>query len=234
MRVWLLYVKQSADCSAASKSLRSSMHSHHLRLLSRSVGRDILVRQQAEGWRTKVIDRLAKDLQTEFPGVEGFSPRSLKYMRSFAEALGPPYGSARPVQRPLHPAMVISVPSSCGAKTRSIQPLAIAPRGMLGTRAVFMNRTIRLFHHICSRDLAAVAQRDPSGVARINCYCLLLVSKGAGCMLARDFDGIAFGLRARLRLIERRALRGLGIVLRVFRFYGLHAGLRFFGRIGHS
>ena len=55
-------------------------------LLYWSVGRDILVRQQAEGWGTKVIDRLAKDLQTEFPGVEGFSPRSLKYMRSFAEA----------------------------------------------------------------------------------------------------------------------------------------------------
>src|SRR6266702_5471061 len=31
-----------------------------------------------------VIDRLAKDLGAEFPGVEGFSPRSLKYMRTFA------------------------------------------------------------------------------------------------------------------------------------------------------
>ena len=29
---------------------------------------------------------MAKALQTEFPGVEGFSPRSLKYIRSFAEA----------------------------------------------------------------------------------------------------------------------------------------------------
>jgi predicted nuclease of restriction endonuclease-like (RecB) superfamily len=55
-------------------------------LLYWSMGRDILVRQQAKGWGTKIIDRLAKDLQTEFPGVEGFSPRSLKYMRSFAEA----------------------------------------------------------------------------------------------------------------------------------------------------
>jgi hypothetical protein len=55
-------------------------------LLYWSVGRDILVRQHAEGWGSKVIDRLAKDLQTEFPGVEGFSPRSLKYIRSFAEA----------------------------------------------------------------------------------------------------------------------------------------------------
>jgi predicted nuclease of restriction endonuclease-like (RecB) superfamily len=30
--------------------------------------------------------RLAKDLGTEFPGVEGFSLRNLRYMRSFAEA----------------------------------------------------------------------------------------------------------------------------------------------------
>ena len=31
-------------------------------LLYWSIGRDILDRQQAEGWGTKVIDRLAKDL----------------------------------------------------------------------------------------------------------------------------------------------------------------------------
>lgn len=51
-----------------------------------SIGRDILVRQQTEGWGTKVIERLARDLGAEFPGVEGFSPRNLKYMRAFAEA----------------------------------------------------------------------------------------------------------------------------------------------------
>lgn len=32
-----------------------------------------------------MIDRLSHDLQIEFSGVERFSPRSLKYMRSFAE-----------------------------------------------------------------------------------------------------------------------------------------------------
>ena len=51
-----------------------------------SIGRDILDRQKVEGWGTKVIERLAKDLGTEFPGIEGFSPRNLKYMRAFAEA----------------------------------------------------------------------------------------------------------------------------------------------------
>ena len=33
-----------------------------------------------------MIDRLARDLQKEFPDMKGFSPRNLKYMRAFAEA----------------------------------------------------------------------------------------------------------------------------------------------------
>ncbi len=46
----------------------------------------ILDRQKREGWGAKVIDRLSVDLQREFPGQQGFSPRNLKYMRAFAEA----------------------------------------------------------------------------------------------------------------------------------------------------
>lgn len=55
-------------------------------LLYWQIGREILARQQAEGWGGKVIDRLAKDLKREFPDMQGFSPRNLKYMRTFAEA----------------------------------------------------------------------------------------------------------------------------------------------------
>lgn len=50
------------------------------------VGRDILERQAAQGWGSKVVDRLSHDLREAFPNVTGFSPRSLKYMRAFAEA----------------------------------------------------------------------------------------------------------------------------------------------------
>ena len=50
------------------------------------IGRLILDRQRLEGWGTKVIDRLSQDLQRGFPGQQGFSPRNLKYMRTFAEA----------------------------------------------------------------------------------------------------------------------------------------------------
>lgn len=50
------------------------------------IGREILERQQEAGWGAKVVDRLAQDLKTEFPDITGFSPRNLKYMRSFGEA----------------------------------------------------------------------------------------------------------------------------------------------------
>ena len=49
-------------------------------------GRDILQRQAAQGWGSKVIDRLGRDLREAFPEMKGFSTRNLKYMRAFAEA----------------------------------------------------------------------------------------------------------------------------------------------------
>jgi predicted nuclease of restriction endonuclease-like (RecB) superfamily len=54
-------------------------------LLYWQIGREILIRQQQQGWGAKVIDKLAKDLRKEFPEMKGFSPRNLKYMRAFAE-----------------------------------------------------------------------------------------------------------------------------------------------------
>ena len=57
-----------------------------LMLLYWDSGRAILDRQAAEGWGTKVVQRIATDLAVEFPGAKGFSLRNLKYMRAFAEA----------------------------------------------------------------------------------------------------------------------------------------------------
>jgi len=53
-------------------------------LLYWQIGREILQRQGLEGWGTKVIDRLAKDLKHEFPEMKGFSRTNLLYMRAFA------------------------------------------------------------------------------------------------------------------------------------------------------
>jgi predicted nuclease of restriction endonuclease-like (RecB) superfamily len=55
-------------------------------LLYWQIGREILQRQQDEGWGTKVIERIAKDLKREFPEIKGFSRTNLLYMRAFASA----------------------------------------------------------------------------------------------------------------------------------------------------
>ncbi len=50
------------------------------------IGGEILQKQKDEGWGTKVIERLAKDLKSTFPQMAGFSLRNLFYMKQFAEA----------------------------------------------------------------------------------------------------------------------------------------------------
>jgi len=67
--------------------LRASLSvNKELVLLYWSIGKRILGAQKREGWGTKVIDRLACDLQNEFSDMKGFSSRNLKYMRAFTES----------------------------------------------------------------------------------------------------------------------------------------------------
>lgn len=55
-----------------------------LLLLYWDLGRAIAERQQAQGWGTKVIDRLASDLRSAFPQMRGLSRSNLFYMRQMA------------------------------------------------------------------------------------------------------------------------------------------------------
>jgi predicted nuclease of restriction endonuclease-like (RecB) superfamily len=50
------------------------------------IGREIVEQQASQGWGAGVVRRLAVDLGTEFPGMQGFSFTNLNYMRSFARA----------------------------------------------------------------------------------------------------------------------------------------------------
>lgn len=50
-----------------------------------NIGKAILNKQAEEGWGSKVIDRISKDINDAFPDMTGFSPRNIKYMRKFAE-----------------------------------------------------------------------------------------------------------------------------------------------------
>jgi predicted nuclease of restriction endonuclease-like (RecB) superfamily len=61
------------------------------------IGHEIVVKQEAEGWGSKIVERLASDLRQAFPGMTGFSRANLMYMRSFAAA----WTREAIVQRPL-------------------------------------------------------------------------------------------------------------------------------------
>jgi len=50
------------------------------------LGADILQRQAEQGWGSKVIEQLSRDLKQAFPDLKGLSRSNLLYMRAFAEA----------------------------------------------------------------------------------------------------------------------------------------------------
>ncbi len=54
------------------------------------LGRDILRSQDEQGWGSKIIERLSRDLRLAFPEMTGLSVRNLKYTRAFAKAWADP------------------------------------------------------------------------------------------------------------------------------------------------
>jgi hypothetical protein len=47
------------------------------------IGEKIIEKQDILGWGKSVVNNLAKDLQNEFPGVQGYSSSNLWRMRNF-------------------------------------------------------------------------------------------------------------------------------------------------------
>lgn len=64
-----------------------------------AIGRAILDRQHEKGWGAKIVDRLSADLRERFPDARGYSPRNLRYMRTFAAAWPDPAILQRAVAR---------------------------------------------------------------------------------------------------------------------------------------
>lgn len=61
-------------------------------LMYLGLGQLILDRQADEGWGTRVIHFLSKDLTETFPGQRGFSERNLRYCRTAARMFPAPIG----------------------------------------------------------------------------------------------------------------------------------------------
>ena len=89
-------IEMPAEYAVVLDELKNRIQSERLRvtlaansamvLMYWDIGKIILNRQERQGWGTKVIDRLSYDLKTAFSDMSGFSPRNLKYMRTFADA----------------------------------------------------------------------------------------------------------------------------------------------------
>lgn len=78
--------------SSKSKRIRSAQYqalkavNQQLIALYWDIGRLIVDRQQGASWGKSVVEQLARDLQTEFPGITGFSAANLWRMRLFYES----------------------------------------------------------------------------------------------------------------------------------------------------
>jgi hypothetical protein len=57
-------------------------------LLYWDIGRAIVEKQQALGWGESVVEMVSADLRQAFPGMGGFFPRNVWYMRRFFEVYG--------------------------------------------------------------------------------------------------------------------------------------------------
>lgn len=47
------------------------------------IGKSIVIKQKEMGWGKAIVQRVSQDIQNAFPGVSGFSPQNIWYMRSF-------------------------------------------------------------------------------------------------------------------------------------------------------
>ncbi|GHU61792.1 hypothetical protein FACS1894123_01690 [Bacteroidia bacterium] len=54
-------------------------------LLYWDIGKAVSKKMKSGGWGQSVVEQLSKDLQTEFPGVRGFSARNIWRMKKFYE-----------------------------------------------------------------------------------------------------------------------------------------------------
>lgn len=56
-----------------------------LLLLYWEIGKELVFRQEKEGWGGQVTEQLSRDLKAAFPNLQGFSKRNLNYMKRFAK-----------------------------------------------------------------------------------------------------------------------------------------------------
>jgi len=89
MKKHIMSVEYRELLSSLKERIRHSQYealkavNKELILLYWDIGRMIVERQVKYGWGKAIVETLARDLQLEFPGMQGFSVQNLWYMRQF-------------------------------------------------------------------------------------------------------------------------------------------------------
>ncbi len=247
---WLAALKdrvRSAQLQAAARVNRE------LIALYWEIGAALIEAQQHEGWGAAVIPRLSRDLQSEFPAMQGFSVRNLKYMLRFAREHGLPPKVQQPVallSAGVSPVETSIVPQPAAQLERPAasavivqQPAALLPWGHhlvlmekvkdRAARAWYMQAAVA---HGWSRSVltAQIAQRAHAraGKAVTNFAATLPPSQSdLAQQTLRDpylFDFLALGPAARERDLEQ----GLADHIQQF-LVSLGTGFAFVGRQVH-
>jgi predicted nuclease of restriction endonuclease-like (RecB) superfamily len=102
------------------------------------IGRAIAQRQQHEGWGSRVIPRLARDLRNELPEVKGFSERNLKRMIAF-------YRAYREHDLKVPQPVALSAAKAGSAPSGAIVPQAVA---QLSTDDLMLLSPVAVIGHI--------------------------------------------------------------------------------------
>lgn len=79
---WLKEIKQKISRAQVRAALAAS---RELILVYWELGESISNKLKENAWGHKVVDQLSKDLESEFPGVQGFSRTNLYYIKQFYE-----------------------------------------------------------------------------------------------------------------------------------------------------
>ena len=99
------------------------------------VGRIIDEQRSVEGWGTKVIQRLARDIRNDLPEIKGFSERNLKRMRAF-------YNEYKRLL--IGPLAVAQLPGDAASPIGPLAVAQLAPETAGTTDAILLEYVFRL------------------------------------------------------------------------------------------
>lgn len=80
-----IFLKEIKERILSSQIKAALAVNHELLTLYWEIGSKILLKQKNNGWGSKTVATLAKDLRSAFPDMKGFSLTNIKYMVQFAK-----------------------------------------------------------------------------------------------------------------------------------------------------